>query len=348
MDALSMLPEEWKEFMVSLDEKAFLGASAFRWIHAKRATSYDDMTDMPKKAREKLEKALPIVLPRMVKKQEASDGTKKFLMELADNQAVECVLMKYRFGYSLCISSQVGCRMGCRFCASTLGGLVRNLAAGEMAGQIYQVEREENVRISHVVVMGCGEPFDNYENVLRFFRIINAPTGKNLSLRDITVSTCGLPDKIKAFADSALPVTLAVSLHAPNDSIRRKIMRIAHGVSMDELMEACRYYTDKTNRRITFEYLLIDGVNDSKENALELSGRLSGMLCHVNLIPMNPVSESAFHRSKPKNTEEFQKVLEEHHIPVTRRREMGRDIDAACGQLRRRFEKQAEEVGTDE
>lgn len=235
--------------------------------------------------------------------------------------------------------------MGCRFCASTLGGLERNLSAGEMLGQIYAVEKERNVKVSHVVVMGCGEPFDNYDNVVKFINLLHSPGGHNLSFRNITVSTCGLPDKIHRAADEALKVTLAVSLHAPNDEVRREIMNIARAVSMEQLMEACRYYTRKTNRRITFEYLLIKGINDSPSMARELcrlmkekigSSRTEGALFHINLIPVNPVKECGFDRPDEKTVETFQRILEENHVPVTRRREMGRNIDAACGQLRAR------------
>ena len=336
---IDLTVEEWRSYLENIQEKAYLSRPLFRWIHRHHVLSFDEMSDIPLRLREKLKEEFSLALPAVIECQTAEDETRKYLLEFpGGNTRVECVLMKYRFGYSLCISSQAGCRMGCRFCASTLHGLDRNLTGGEMAGEIYAVEKDAGVTVSHVVVMGCGEPFDNYSELLRFLSLIHEEEGKNLSYRNITVSTCGLTDRIREFADTDLPVTLAVSLHAPNDPVRKKIMRIANAVTMEELMDACRYYTKKTNRRITFEYLLIDHLNDSAELAEELCRRLSGLLCHVNVIPVNPVAECGFERPKEERIRRFIGILENHHVPVTRRREMGKSIDAACGQLRSKRE----------
>ncbi|MBQ4187456.1 MAG: 23S rRNA (adenine(2503)-C(2))-methyltransferase RlmN [Firmicutes bacterium] len=335
-DFLSMTSGEWRSWMEQAGEKPFRGDIVFRHLHQRHAVSYDEMTDLGKALREKLSKECPLNYPRVETVQRAEDGTAKFLLRLYDGKAVECVLMKYKFGYSLCISSQAGCRMGCRFCASTLGGLERSLAAGEMAAEVYAVERSENLNISHIVIMGCGEPFDNYDALLRFLELIHDEKGRNLSKRNITVSTCGLPNRIRQFADEGTGVSLAISLHAPNDEIRKKIMRVAEGVPMEKLMDAVRYYQEKTSDRVTFEYILIDGINDSDDNARELAERLKGMLAHVNVIPVNPVEECGFARPSEARIRRFMAVLEEKGVNVTRRREMGKNIDAACGQLRAR------------
>jgi 23S rRNA (adenine2503-C2)-methyltransferase len=339
-DWYSLLPEELEAEIKAMGEKSFRSRQIFQWLHQKGAVSFDEMTDLGAALRRKLEDIQPLhpleLVTKQVSKEEGRTG--KYLFRLADGREIETVLMEYHYGFSLCISSQVGCRMGCRFCASTLRGLERNLTAGEMLQQIYTVEREEGVRISHVVVMGCGEPFDNYTEILRFLQLINREEGKHISLRNITISTCGLTKRIRNFADEQLGVTLAISLHAPDDVTRRKIMKIAQAVSIDELMEACRYYIEKTHRRVTFEYALIRDVNDSREHALRLAALLKGMLCHVNLIPINPVTECGMERPRPETVQKFYDVLEERHIPVTLRREMGSDIDAACGQLRARHQ----------
>ena len=335
-DFLSMTSTEWRSFMESMGEKAFRGDIIFRHLHQRHAVSYDEMTDLSKALREKLTAQCPLDYPTILTVQRADDGTAKFLLRMHDGKAVECVLMKYKFGYSLCISSQAGCRMGCRFCASTLGGLERSLTAGEMAAEVYTVERSENLSISHIVIMGCGEPFDNYDALLRFLELIHDEKGRNLSKRNITVSTCGLPNRIRQFADEGTGVSLAISLHAPNDEIRKKIMRVAEGVPMEKLMDAVRYYQAKTSDRVTFEYILIDGINDSDDNARELAELLKGMLSHVNVIPVNPVRECGFERPSEARIRRFMAVLEEKGVNVTRRREMGKNIDAACGQLRAR------------
>ncbi|MBQ7916048.1 MAG: 23S rRNA (adenine(2503)-C(2))-methyltransferase RlmN [Firmicutes bacterium] len=343
LDGFSLTLAQWQEQLKAMGEKAFRGRQIFEWLHREKAVSYDQMTNLPLKLRERLSREVPLHLVRQeLVQRSAKDETQKFLMTLWDHEQIETVLMKYHYGYSLCISSQVGCRMGCKFCASTLSGKKRDLMSGEMLQQIYEVERVAGVKVSHVVIMGCGEPFDNYDALLQFLEIIHDPAGKNLSLRNITVSTCGLVERMRQFADLDTGVTLAVSLHAPNDVIRKTLMPVAYQVTMEELMEACRYYTDKTHRRITFEYALAQGVNDSVEHAVELAKNLRGMLCHVNLIPVNPVAERSLSASDNDRVKRFLAVLEREHIPATVRREMGRDIDAACGQLRRRYEKGAE------
>ena len=344
-DTLSLTMKEWKAYLDRIGEKPYRAKSIYHWLHQKHAASYDEMTDLSLSLRERLKKEMPLYLPKVDQVQRSEDGSVcKFLVRLSDDKAVECVLMDYRFGLSLCISSQAGCRMGCRFCASTLAGLERSLTAGEMLGQIYTVERYENCHISHVVVMGCGEPFDNFTQVMRFLTMINDPDGHNMSVRNITVSTCGLPDKIREFADLKTGVTMAVSLHAPNDQTRSRIMKVAKAVSMKDLMDACAYYAHTTNDRITFEYLLIKNLNDSKADALELAHLLEknlggqspsgGKLYHVNLIPVNPVKECGFDRPSENTIRVFKETLEMCRVPVTRRREMGSGIDAACGQLR--------------
>lgn len=334
IDWYSQSVEELAETLQRLGEPSYRSKQLFRWLHQRGAQSFDGMSDLGKALRQRLEELAPLTPVQVEQRQTAEDGTVKFLMRLADGRYVESVLMRYSFGYSLCISSQVGCRMGCRFCASTLAGLERNLTAGEMAQQIYAAERDQAVTVSHVVVMGCGEPFDNYDQLLRFLDLVHHPLGKGMSLRHITVSTCGLTERIRQFADTGLPVTLAISLHAPNDTIRRQIMRVAQAVSMEELKRACQYYVAKTNKRITFEYILIRGLNDEARHARELAAYLQGLLAHVNLIPVNPVAECGFQRPTAKALQQFQETLEACHVPVTLRREMGQKIDAACGQLR--------------
>lgn len=338
-DAFSMNLEEWKASLAQMGEKPFRAGQIFSWLHKNHAASYEEMTNLSKGLREKLEEIPLHPIQVSLVQRSAKDETRKYLMGMWDGEQIETVLMKYHYGYSLCISSQVGCRMGCRFCASTLSGKKRDLTAGEMLQQVYEVEREAGVVISHVVVMGCGEPFDNYEELIRFLSLINDPAGKNLSMRNITVSTCGLVDRMRDFANLKLGVTLAVSLHAPNDELRRSIMPIANSVSMDQLMAACRDYVERTHRRITFEYAMIQNVNDGPEHARELASHIGKMLSHVNLIPVNPVKERDFKSSQKERVEQFSSILEDYGIEVTVRREMGRDIDAACGQLRRSHEK---------
>ena len=335
--------EELKEEMTSIGEKAFRAKQVYEWLHVKLVRSFDEMTNLSKPLREKLARQYEIREVEMLDRQvSAMDGTNKFLFRLSDGHVVESVLMKYKHGNSVCISSQVGCRMGCRFCASTIGGLERNLTPSEMLGQIYQIQRISGERVANVVVMGTGEPLDNYENLLKFIQMLTDEHGLHISQRNMTVSTCGLVPKIYDLAKEKLQMTLALSLHAPNDVKRRELMPIANKYSMDEVLEACRYYFKETGRRITFEYSLVAAVNDSDEDARELSGRIRDMNCHVNLIPVNPIKERSFVRSTRQAVENFKIKLEKCGINVTIRREMGSDIDGACGQLRKSYMEKTE------
>ena len=317
---------------------AFRGKQVFRWIH--QGADFEEMTNLSRELRETLKEtavAQPVRI-RLERKSE-QDGTVKFLYELTDGNCVEGVLMHYKYGVSLCISTQVGCRMGCRFCASTLEGLVRNLTAGEMLGEILCANRylmPEGKTVSHVVLMGSGEPLDNYEQVIRFLKLLREEEGIRLSLRNVSLSTCGIVPKMYALAEENLPVTLCVSLHAPDDEIRRITMPIANRYSISEILEACRNYISMTGRRVIFEYALSDGVNAEPEHARKLAGLLRGMQCHVNLIPLNTVAERSLKGISEEKVQQFLTILNEHHISATRRREMGDDIEGACGQLRRK------------
>lgn len=311
----------------------FRARQIFGWL-AKGVSDWDGMRNVPEKLKKELSERAYIGSLSLLDQQRAADGTRKFLFGVEGGDAIETVFMKYRYGASLCISSQVGCRMGCRFCASTKKGLVRGLSAGEMIDQVLAASRETGKRISHVVVMGIGEPFDNYENLSRFLRIIHDPAGLGLSYRNITVSTCGLVGGIKAFGRDFPQVNLAVSLHAPNDRIRRSIMPVAERWDMKTLLDACREHAVKTGRRVTFEYAMIEGVNDSDRDLVELIENLRGMLCHVNLIPLNRVDESGYKGSPRQRVSGFCEELNRCGIPATIRRSLGTDIDAACGQLR--------------
>lgn len=327
---------ELENFIKELGEPKFRAKQVFQWLYKDGGvTDWDQMTNVPKSLREKLAKeaSLGILKPLQVQKSKL-DGTRKYLFELEDGNAIESVFMKYKYGNSICVSSQAGCRMGCKFCASGMDGLVRDLTPGEIIGQLLAAEKDTGEKINHVVVMGTGEPFDNYDNLSSFIRLLHDPNGLNLSLRNITVSTCGLVPGIRKFAEDFPQVNLAISLHAPNDEIRGRTMPVSKAYPMPELLEACREYTEKTGRRITFEYTLIKGVNDQKEHAGELVQRLKGMLCHVNLIPLNTVKESGFDTTAKKDALAFQALLEAKGIPATIRRELGDDIDGACGQLR--------------
>ena len=318
---------------------AYRGKQIWQWVHRRKAVSYDEMTDLPKSLRERLSKECPLTVIQPVRRQQSAiDGTVKYLFSLGDGSLIESVLMQYKHGYTVCVSTQVGCRMGCAFCASTLNGLDRNMTPGEILGQIYRIEREEKVNVSHVVLMGCGEPLDNYGSVIRFLKLLHDPDGQGMSYRNMTLSTCGLIEPLKRWILEDLPVTLAISLHAPNDEIRRQMMPVARSVSMGELLDVCREYTERSGKRITFEYALVRGVNDGEEHAAELVGKLQGLLCHVNLIPVNPVRERGLNSPEAAAVKRFAEILEKHHIPVTLRRELGRDIDGACGQLRRRIQ----------
>ena len=343
MDLKSMTMEELTDCIVELGEKKFRAKQIYGWLHQKLVRSPEEMSNVPAKCLEKLLKEHPFYGVEEVEHYVSKiDGTQKFLFSLHDGNMVESVLMKYKHGNSVCISSQAGCRMGCRFCASTLLGLSRNLYPSEMLDQIYAIQKATGERVSHLVVMGTGEPFDNFESLCRMIELLCSPEGLNISHRNITVSTCGIVPKIYEFADRNPQVTLAISLHSPNDTMRKELMPIANKYSVDELLEACRNYFDKTGRRITFEYSLVAGVNDSKENAQELAGRLKGLNCHVNLIPVNPVRERSFVRSTREAVENFKINLEKCGINGTIRREMGSDIDGACGQLRKRYMEKTE------
>ena len=335
-DIKSMTQEELRAFLVSLGEKPFRTAQIYQWMHEKLASSFDDMTNLSKVLRQKLQDACEYVSLEKVRVQISQiDGTRKYLFRLADGNVIESVLMRYKHGNSVCISSQVGCRMGCRFCASTLDGLVRGLRPSEMLDQIYAIERITGERVSNIVVMGTGEPLDNYDNLIRFIRIINDEQGKNISQRNITVSSCGLVPQIKRLADEGLSITFALSLHSPTDEDRRKLLPIANKYSIAELMDVCRYYFEKTGRRLTFEYSLVKGVNDNLEEAKALTELIKDQHGHVNLIPVNPIKERDYVQSDRKAIEQFKNYLEKHGINATVRREMGRDIGGACGQLRK-------------
>ncbi len=337
LDLKSLTVEELKNEMEKLGEKPFRAGQIFQWMHQKLAGGFDEMTNLPLALRQKLAGSYEYTCAKLVNMQESAiDGTRKYLFEFGDGSLVESVWMKYKHGNSVCISSQVGCRMGCTFCASTLDGLERSLLPSEMLEQIYAITRHTGERVSNVVVMGTGEPLDNFDNLIRFITLLTDENGLHISQRNVTVSTCGLVPKMKELADKKLQITLALSLHASNDEKRRKLMPVANTYSIAELMEACAYYFEKTGRRITFEYSLVGGVNDLKEDAQELSELISGLNCHVNLIPVNPIKERSYVQSEKVAIQSFKNKLEKNGINVTIRREMGRDIDGACGQLRRR------------
>ena len=338
LDLASLTIGELKNLMEEIGEKDFRRIQIFEWIHQKTVEDIDEMTNLSKALREKLKACCELTALSIEQKYISNiDQTTKYLFALKDNNIIESVLMRYDYGNTVCISSQVGCRMGCAFCASTLGGLVRNLNAGEMLRQVYQIQKDSKEKISNIVIMGSGEPLDNLDQIFLFIELINHQKGQNIGQRHITLSTCGLVDKMYFLAEKGLQITLAVSLHAPNDTIRQQMMPIAKKYSIDELLKACFYYIKKSNRRITFEYALIDGVNDQKEHAHELGGKLKGMLCHVNLIPMNPVKEASFKESSSKAIRNFLDILQSYGIQTTVRKKLGSDIDAACGQLRRRY-----------
>ena len=336
-DIKSLTIEELTDLLTDMGEKPFRARQIYSWMHNKLVSSYDGMTNLPKSLRERLSEYPLTVLETCAVQVSSLDGTRKYLFRLPDGNVIESVLMRYQHGNSVCISSQAGCRMGCRFCASGIGGLVRSLTASEMLDQVYRIQEETGERVSNVVVMGTGEPLDNYDSLLRFIRILTSEEGLMISQRNITVSTCGLVPKIYDLAEEKLAITLAISLHAPNDEKRRELMPIANRYSIRELLEACRYYFETTGRRITFEYSLVSGVNDREEEAKELAARLKGLNCHVNLIPVNPVKERSYQRSLRQEVDKFKNILEKCGINVTIRREMGADIDGACGQLRRRY-----------
>ena len=323
-----------KDYMISLGEKPYRSSQIIEWLYRFKVKSFDEMTNISKKFIEILKNDFIFDDFEVAAHQKSKDGTQKFLFKLSDGNLIESVLMNQDYGYSLCVTSEVGCNMGCVFCASGMRKKVRNLETSEMVLEILKVEEITNIKISHVVVMGIGEPFDNYDNVINFVKIINNPKGLEIGARHITISTCGLVPKIKEYAKFPLQVNLAISLHAPNDKIRNEIMPISKVYPIDKLIEAMRYYYDKTGRRITIEYILLDGLNDTKSCAYELAALLRGLNCYVNLIPYNEVKEKPYKRSKRENTVLFFDILKKNGINVQLRKEQGSDIDAACGQLR--------------
>ncbi|MBQ8138459.1 MAG: 23S rRNA (adenine(2503)-C(2))-methyltransferase RlmN [Lachnospiraceae bacterium] len=337
MDLRSLSYEELKDSLAEMGEKPFRANQIYEWLHKKHIQSMDEMTNISVALRNKLSEKYDFGRFEIVRMQESKiDGTRKYLFALGDGNMIESVLMRYHHGNSVCISSQVGCRMGCAFCASTLDGLVRSLTPGEMLGQIYAISSDIGERISNVVVMGSGEPMDNFDNIVKFIGMLTDERGLNISQRNLTVSTCGLVDRIRQLADMQFQITLAISLHATTDESRRQLMPIANRYSIKEITDACAYYFEKTGRRITFEYSLVGGVNDSEEEAERLSKIAKPLHAHINLIPVNPIKERDFVPSKDRNIKAFQNKLEKNGINVTIRREMGRDIDGACGQLRRK------------
>ncbi len=337
IDLKDLTYEELSDFVVSIGEPKFKAKQIFSWLH-KGVRSFDEMTDISKKTKEKLlEKAFVSTLNIKEKYVSKIDKTTKYLFELEDGNSIETVVMYYKHGISVCISSQVGCRMGCNFCASTIGGLYRSLTPGEILNQVIFAGKDIGERISNIVMMGIGEPLDNYENVIKFLKNVNCEHGLNIGYRHISLSTCGIVEKIYDLAKENFPITLSVSLHAPNDKIRNEIMPISHKYSIDELIKACKDYIKTTGRRISFEYSLISGVNDSRENAIELSRLLKGMLCHVNLIPVNQVKERGYKKGTKAEVNMFVETLIKNGINATVRRELGSDISASCGQLRKKL-----------
>lgn len=334
----NMTLSQLEDFFESMGEKKFRAKQIFEWIHNKNISNFDECTNIAASLKDKLKEEAKLTEAEIVERLDSKlDGTKKYLLKLEDDNIIETVFMKYNYGNSLCISSQIGCRMGCSFCASTKKGVVRNLTVGELLQQIYVVQKDTGEKINHIVIMGSGEPMENYDNMIEFFNLINHEKGQNLSLRRITVSTCGIVPKIIELADLNLQITLAISLHASNQSKREELMPIARKYDLDELMKACDYYIRETNKRITFEYILINEVNDSELDALELVRLLKRRLCNVNLIPYNSVEENDIKTSKRQRVIRFQKILDKNGITSTIRRELGSDINAACGQLRYKY-----------
>ena len=336
----SMTIDEIGAVLKELGQPAFRAKQVFSWLH-KGVRSYEEMSNLPKALRERLAESYPLHTPQVVRKQESKkDGTIKYLWQLSDGNCVETVLMRYHYGNTVCISTEVGCRMGCAFCASTIGGLVRKLQPYEILDQVLFTQVDSGQPISHIVLMGIGEPLDNFDNVMRFLELVNHPEGMNISMRHISLSTCGLVPMIDKLAEKKLQLSLAISLHGPNDEIRNQIMPVNKAYPIDVLLAACRRYYDATSRRIHFEYAMIDGVNDTEQDARELIRRLKGLQAHVNMIPLNHVEESPLKPSSRQAVQRFQKILEDAGIPATVRRTLGGDIDASCGQLRRKYTKE--------
>ena len=328
--------EELQEIVLNLGEKKYRAEQIFNWIYKENVTSFDDMVNLPLTLRDKLKEKFDLHIFKIITKQESVDGTKKYLFDILDGNAIETVLMQYKHGYSICVSSQVGCKMGCKFCASTGIKFARSLEAGEIVEQIQSVERDAKVKVSNVVFMGIGEPLDNFQNVLKAVELINNPKGINIGARHISISTSGIVPKIYELADRNLQCTLSISLHSASNEKRSEMMPINNLYNIEELMKACKYYIKKTNRRISFEYALAKENNDNLEDAKELVKLLKGMLCHVNLIPINKIEGGKFSKSTNENIIKFRDYLNDHGIVATIRRELGSDIDAACGQLRKK------------
>ena len=348
---LSMTPDELGAYLKAMGQPAFRAKQVFSWLH--QGVPFEKMSNLPKALRETLaERCLDNPVQVIETIQSKLDGTIKLLYKLHDGHIIEGVLMRYKYGNTLCVSTQVGCRMGCKFCASTLDGCARSLTPGEILGQIVcangiLAQQGEGQKVGNIVLMGSGEPFDNYDNVVKFLRILRMEGGLCIGMRSVSLSTCGLVPNMRRFAEENLPVTLSLSLHAPNDTIRQMTMPVAKVYSMDEVLDACRYYIEKTGRRVIFEYALVHGVNASPEQAAELAGKLRGMQCHVNLIPLNAVPERGLTGVTEREVDIFKKELEKRNISVTRRREMGDDIEGACGQLRRRYMQEGQSIGSD-
>lgn len=345
-DIKSLYLPELEQEIREMGDKAFRAKQIYQWLHEKLVTDFDEMSNLSKNLREQLKERFTLTALKIVDVRISRiDGTRKYLFRLADGNVIESVWMQYHHGNSVCISSQVGCRMGCRFCASTLDGLERSLTASEMLDQIYRIQAHTGERVSNIVIMGSGEPMDNYDNVVRFIRMISDPNGLNISQRNITVSTCGLVPGIRKLTEEDLQITLALSLHAPNDEVRKTLMPVANSYALKDVLAACRSYYEKTGRRLTFEYSLVSGVNDNLQEAKALVTLLKGMHGHVNLIPVNPIKERDYVQSSQKAIQEFKNYLEKHGINATVRREMGRDINGACGQLRKSYLEEEEKGG---
>lgn len=339
----SLQLHELKDWLVEMNEKAFRAEQIFDWLYTKRVSSFDEMTNLSKGLRDRLMHDFTLTTLKTIIQQQSSDGTIKFLFELHDGYSIETVLMRHEYGNSVCVTTQVGCRIGCTFCASTLGGLKRNLEAGEIVAQVVKVQQaldETDERVSSIVIMGIGEPFDNYDHMLSFLKIVNHDKGLNIGARHITVSTSGIIPKIYQFADENMQINFAISLHAPNTELRSRLMPINRAYKLPDLMESIRYYIKKTGRRVSFEYGLFGGVNDQVEHAEELAKLVKGIKCHINLIPVNYVPERDYVRTPKEQIFKFEKTLKNHGVNVTIRREQGHDIDAACGQLRAKERKE--------
>lgn len=341
----SLTLEELGAVLKELGQPAFRAKQIFHWLHQKLVTDFSAMTDQPKALLEKLGQAYYIAAPQIQRRQEAKDGTVKYLLRMADGNCIETVVMRYHYGNTVCVSTQVGCRMGCRFCASTQAGRVRDLEAGEICSEIYTAQRDIGERISHIVLMGIGEPLDNFDQVLKFLHLISSPEGVNIGMRNISLSTCGLVPGIDRLAQHKLQLTLSVSLHAPNDQIRSGMMPVNNAYPVDQLIKAVRRYQDTTGRRVSFEYSMVRGVNDSDECAKQLADLIRGMGAHVNLIPINPVDGSPYSATDEENVRRFRQMLEDLGVNATVRRRLGADISAACGQLRREDAKEAAQKG---